>query len=238
MRVVALLALLGAGCGVVFPLEELPVLEVRTTFTHSQPQTLHLTFDGDPALQPGDVAIAMIQGETIDDMKMSDMSPGWSLIADEEARGCNMIRFHVWFLRTIVTAETTFDFTFEADPDDAPGEPDAPDDFTAFVTAYANASDATLMDFQLTEGGLNGDQLAYAAENIEPGSIVWMGGGAQRPWADTDAPNGAERIGTFEHLAAFEIPAPGGQVPATTVPILDAFCADVAQIKVEPLPPP
>jgi hypothetical protein len=196
-------------------------VELRTVFTRSAADTMQLTFDGDPAILPGDALIAMIQAKATDDIEVVTTPPGWSLIVDDEAVMCAGL-FHVWFFRTIAAADTVFDFGF-----------DVQDDFTALVTAYSGATTVSLMDFKLT-GTLRGEQITYAAAQLAPESVVWVGGGAQTTWSDLDAPVGMAMLAATENVAAFDLSVPDGVVPSIELPNDNAFCADVAQISVEP----
>lgn len=214
------------GCQLVFPRDDISEssgVELRTTFT-TVDQNDRLVFDGDGTLQQGDLVIAAIQARTIDNIRMTDSSLGWSLIADEQARGCPAM-FHVWLMRTIVNDDTSFDFTFSE-----------PDEFSVLVTAYRGASSATLMDFALTgvDLDIDDDEYIYDADTVSPSSIIYIGGGANQPWADLNAPDEGERLDSIQNLAAYQLGVADGEVPEIGISITNGFCADIAQIKVEP----
>ncbi len=218
------LLLLVTGCQVVFPLEDdSQIVELRTTFTRTPGFTNHIIFEGEPEIQPGDLLIAMIQAQHLDDIAMTQMSPGWALVVDEEAKSCTDLFFHVWFLRTIMTTETVYDFAF-----------DLQDEMSAIVTAYSGATSAQLLKFELLGQVVGAEETTFPAAEIAPGSIAWFGGGAQRPWGDPNAPVGTDQLDVVDNLSTYQLHVPDGQVPAVVLPIPEGFCADVAQIKVEP----
>lgn len=195
-------------------------VELRTTFTRSVASTNQLTFEGDAAIQDGDLVVAMLQARSLDDIELTT-SPGWTLLAEDSAVMCTGL-FHVWFLTATASASTTFEFGF-----------DVPDAFSAVVTAYGGGSTATLLDFKLM-GTLRNMPITYAATTLAPTSVVWVGGGAQASWTSFDAPIGMQQISAIDNLAAFHLPVADGNVPAIELPNDNGFCANVAQVAVEP----
>jgi hypothetical protein len=232
MKALLVFAML-SGCQLVYPLEadDQPgdqLVQVRETFTRTEPaMTQSLTFDGEPSIEAGDLVVVMIQGRTIDDLIMTNMSPGWGLIEDEEALMCPG-QFHVWYLAGINDADAplTYDFQFSM-----------ADTFSVIVTAYAGANTARLMHF--IRRGLLDDSLtetAFPAAEIAARSRVWFGGAALTAWSDADAPLTTEKLSSLQQLASYDLPAPSGAVPEVTLPLSPrtSFCGNIVQVAIEP----
>jgi hypothetical protein len=232
----ALPLLFATGCQLVFSLDDNrgeQIVQRRTSLIQTAGNTYSVSLDLGSTIEEGDLVIATIQARQLDDVEISVLSPGWKLIAEEEALDCPG-QFHVWFLQTIVTAGLQSEFEFMPDNADSPAPP-----MDVITTAYSGASSARLLDFKLM-GPLQMqdppvERIAFAEMEIEPGSMVWFGGGALSPWTDLDRPVGTQPIQSLQQLAAFELAVPSGALPEVELPNrIGDFCADVAQIAVEP----
>ncbi len=227
MRLTVLLSLV-TGCQLVFPLEgDRDPVTLRKTYLHDPGTTKRITLPLDPAVQLGDLLIVMIGARELDDIEIEELSPGWTLMAEEEAVMCPG-QFHVSFLKTVVTPDTESESEIDFDVEGS---------MNVLVSVYTGASDARLLDFKLMGNLQNEPALAFPEATLAPGSIAWFGGSALTPWSDIDAPVGTERIGAVAQLAAFQLPVRDGQLPEVVLPNqrpLNEFCANVAQISVEP----
>lgn len=227
MRLAVLLSLV-TGCQLVFPLDgdrDPVTVTLRKTYLHDPGTTKRIELPLDPAVEPGDLLIAMIGARDLDDIEIEEISAGWTLMAEEEAVMCPG-QFHVSFLSAIVTADTESQFDFDVEGS-----------MNVLVSVYTGASSARLLDFKLMGDLQNEPTLAFPVATLEPGSIAWFGGSALKPWSVVDTPVGTERIDAVAQLAAFQLAVPDGQLPEVILPNdrpLNEFCANVAQIAVEP----
>jgi len=189
---------------------------LRTVFTREAATTNHVIFDGDAAIQSGDQVIVLLEA-SVDDIALTQ-SDGWTVLADAEAVLCTG-QFHTWFLAG--PAGTAFDFTFDVEAS-----------FAAIVTAYSGGN-VELMKF-VKMGELRNMPINYEAATLAANSAIWMGGGAQTTWSALDSPVGVDSLIAIQNAAAFQLVTADGAVPMIELPNDNGFCANVAQISIEP----
>jgi hypothetical protein len=215
------------GCELVFPLEEAtpitpdsPDIERRPSFNAQVLRGTALELELPSAVARGDYIVGTIQSASFLN-QMTVLPVGWQQFDEFPDGMCTNAQWHAWIVAARIDDETQLTFAF-----------DDTDDISGLFVPYVGASAVSYLR-RLTPINLDLEQqVIFPSAPATPGTILHIGqlGDIQV----SDDPVGMARIGAFDHIVAFDLALPDGEIPQIAIKIPSMTCLGAAELKVEP----